>query len=75
MSDPLFLIWSFEHHGWRAPGGLTYVVAVAKAARFTLQSAKRVCLRANSDAIKQAIVPLPENLVAQLEAEDNGCRQ
>lgn len=58
---PLYLIWSFEHNAWWAPGECGYVGDADQAGRYTLKRAEEICLRANIPAINEAIVPLPDS--------------
>jgi hypothetical protein len=42
-----WVVWSEEHHRWWAPGGMTYVSSLRRAARFTEAEAKAIVAKAN----------------------------
>jgi hypothetical protein len=47
MSKTLFLIWSYEHNAWWAPGRSGYTSDLRKAGRYTEAEAQEICLQAN----------------------------
>jgi hypothetical protein len=55
-----YLIWSFEHNAWWGLDECGYIENIAKAGRYSLAAAERICLAANTGGIDEAIVPLPE---------------
>ena len=65
MTDPDYVVWSFEHEAWWGPARWGYTLDLAEAGRYTRAEAEDIVTHANQyrDTPYEALLPLAEALV------------
>jgi hypothetical protein len=60
MTDPPWVVWSFEHEAWWAPGRRGYVEELARAGRYSEPEARAIEAQANLVRLNEWAMPLAD---------------